>query len=155
MEYETTTTKKETVKARIKKNKELLLAQLKRTPIVQLACEKISIGRATYYRWKAKDKKFSKLAEESIQEGSLLINDMAESQLLSAIKDKNMTAIIFWLKHHHPTYETRIEIRSGNRMDKEKLTKRQEEVIKQALAISSDDKCFNKGQEENETTKYK
>ena len=146
--------KKKTVRLRIKKDKELMIGQLKKTPIVQLACEKLSISRATYYRWRAKDKKFSSMAEEAIREGSLLINDMAESQLLSSIKDKNMTAIIFWLKHHHPIYETRIEIRSANRPEDEKLNKRQMEVVGRALAISSNEN-FEKDIEENETTKEK
>ena len=88
--------KKETIKRRIKKEKELILEQLKRTPIVQVACEKTGIGRSTYYRWKKEDNKFAELADAAILEGSLFVNDMAESQLLSAIRDKNLTAIIFW-----------------------------------------------------------
>ena len=127
---------KNTVRQRIKKDKEILVEQLKKTPIVQLACEKVGIGRATYYRWKANDKSFSKKAEIALAEGSLLINDMAESQLLLSIKDKNMTAIIFWLKHHHPSYETRIAIKAqGGDMD-EKLTKKQAEIVKRALEAS-------------------
>ncbi len=122
-----------TVKIRIKKDKELLISQLKKTPIIQIACEKIGIGRATYYRWRKSDKKFSKEADEAILEGTLFINDMAESQLLSAIRDKNMTAIIFWLKHHHPSYETRIELKHAMAGSEEKLTPKQEEIIRQAI----------------------
>src|SRR5680860_719631 len=92
------------VKRRIKNEKMLILEQLKKTPIVQIACEKVGVGRSTYYRWKKEDLKFSSLADAATAEGSLLVNDMAESQLLSAIKDKNLTAIIFWLKHHHSSY---------------------------------------------------
>jgi hypothetical protein len=125
-----------TVRLRIKKDKELLIEQLKKTPIVQLACEKVGVGRATYYRWKVKDKSFSKKAEIALAEGSLLINDMAESQLLSAIMEKNITAIIFWLKHHHPTYETRIAIKAVAKDMDEKLTKKQAEVVRRALEAS-------------------
>ncbi len=131
-----TDTKDKTIKRRMKKEKELILEQLKKTPIIQLACEKTGIGRATFYRWKTKDKSFSKRAEVAIQEGSLLINDLAESQLLSSIADKNMTAIIFWLKHHHPSYETRIELRQALEKPEEKLTKRQQDIIRQALDLS-------------------
>lgn len=127
-------TKEKTIRKRIKKEKELLLEQLKKTPIVQLACGKIGIGRATYYRWRKDDSRFSSLADGAIHEGSLLINDMTESQLLSAIKDRNMTAIIFWLKHHHPAYETRVEIRAAANPDNENLTERQKAIIKEALA---------------------
>ena len=59
---------------------------------------------------------------------------MAESQLLSAIGDKNMTAIIFWLKNHHPTYEARIEVRTtGSGAKDERLNKKQKEIVGQAL----------------------
>lgn len=124
---------KKTVKIRIKKDKELLISQLKKTPIIQIACEKTGICRATYYRWRKSDKKFSKKADEAILEGTLFINDMAESQLLSAIKDKNMTAIIFWLKHHHASYETRIELRQAFGAIDENLTPKQKEIIRQAM----------------------
>ena len=137
-----TGTKEKTIRKRIKKEKELLLEQLARTPIVQLACGKIGIARATYYRWRKADNSFASLADKAIQEGSLLVNDMAESQLLSSIKDKNMTAIIFWLKHHHPSYETRIELRQAFSKSEEKLNKRQEEIIRQALKITSNNKTL-------------
>jgi len=129
-----------TIGKRIKKEKELILEQLKKTPIVQLACEKIGIARATYYRWKKADIKFSMLAQEAILEGSRLVNDMAESQLLSAIRDKNMTAIIFWLKHHHPAYETRVEIRQATSQADGNPNKKQKEVMRRALEAAKIDK---------------
>ena len=124
---------KKMVKSRIKKSKELLLVQLAKTSIVQLGCERTDIARATYYRWRKTDRKFAKAADAAIQEGALLVNDLAESQLLSAIADKNMTAIIFWLKHHHCSYETRIELRQSFGSPDEKLTPKQEEVIRKAM----------------------
>ena len=139
--------KEVTIGKRIKKEKELILEQLKKTPIIQIACEKVGIARATYYRWKNADGKFSILAQEAILEGSRLINDMAESQLLSAIRDKNMTAIIFWLKHHHPAYETRVEIRQAGFQADENQTSKQKEVIRRALEATKIDK---KELEENE-----
>jgi hypothetical protein len=60
---------------------------------------------------------------------------MAESQLLSAIRDRNLTAIIFWLKHHHPQYETRVEIRQAIARGEEKLTKKQKEAVCRALKL--------------------
>jgi hypothetical protein len=126
-----------TVKQRIAGDRELLLDQLKKTPIVQLACEKTGIGRATYYRWRKEDQEFARLADIAIEEGSLLINDVAESQLLSAIKDKNMTAIIFWLKHHHRAYATKIEISASTRDQDEVLSEEQESLIRRALLLAS------------------
>lgn len=98
------------IEKRQDKLKILLIEQFKKTPIVQIACEKVGVSRATYYRWKHDDEEFAQIADESLSEGKLLINDMAESQLISEIKNKNMTAIIFWLKHNHPSFSTRVEI---------------------------------------------
>ena len=64
-----------------KETKELVIQQLKNTMIVQIACKKAGIGRATFYRWKANDKKFAKAADEAIIEGLLFINDIAEKRV--------------------------------------------------------------------------
>ena len=119
------------------KTKELLLEQLKKTPIIQVACEKTGVGRATYYRWKHDDVEFFQKAEDALAEGSSLVSDIAESQLMSAIKDKNLTAIIFWLKHHHPTYATKIEVNARLKADNEILTPEQEALVTKALRLAS------------------
>jgi hypothetical protein len=119
------------------KNKVLLIQQLKKTPIIQVSCEKVGIGRATYYRWKQDDLDFATQADEALLEGSLLVNDVAESQLISAIKDKNLTAIIFWLRHHHPNYATKVEVTARLKADNEILTPEQEELVTRALKLAS------------------
>lgn len=86
------------------KNKIDVIEALKTTPIIQVACQKAGIGRATYYRWRTEDLDFKQKTDKSIKSGTHFINDLAESQLLSAIKDKNMTAIIYWLNNHHSAY---------------------------------------------------
>lgn len=121
------------------KTKQLLLDQLRKTPIVQIAAEKIGIGRATYYRWRKEDIKFLKDSDQAVLDGNLLINDMAESQLMSAIRDKNMTAIIFWLRNHHKDYTNRVEI-STVQNTKEVLTPEQEKLIEKALSILKEEK---------------
>ncbi len=136
-----------TVRDRIKSEQDLLLEQLKKTPIVQIACEKINVGRSTYYRWRKEDAEFTQQSDQALLDGSLLVNDMAESQLLSAIRDKNMTAIIFWLKHHHPAYLTRVEITSGDKEDG-KLTDEQEISVKKALVLAGIIKAEIKKQDE-------
>ena len=113
-----------------------LIEEFKKTPVVQVACQKTGVSRATYYRWKKEDEAFSKAADEALEEGSSFVNDIAESQLLSAIKEQNMTAIIFWLKHHHKTYATRVEITTPNKQI-EKLEPDQEEVVRRALELAS------------------
>jgi hypothetical protein len=119
-----------------KNEKQLLIEQLKKTPVVQVACEKVGIGRATFYRWKNDDEKFASAVNEAISDGNGLVNDMAESQLMSAIKDKNLTAIIFWLRNHHPSYATRVEVTTKLKHDEE-LTPEQEELVMKALKLAS------------------
>lgn len=113
-----------------------LLTELKLTPIVQVACKKANVGRATYYRWR-KDPDFAAAADEALEHSSALINDMAESQLISAIKDKNMTAIIFWLKNHHKVYAPRIEVDGHLTMENYQLSPEQQELVKRALTQSA------------------
>ena len=125
-----------TVKQRLAGQKAILLEQFRKTPIVQVACEKTGIGRSTYYRWRAQDKQFCKDADQALGEGCLLVNDMAESQLISGIKDKNLTAIIFWLKHHHKSYTTKVEL-SGKIETAEELTSEQKKTIEKALALAA------------------
>lgn len=117
------------------KQKTLLVEQLRKTPIVQLVCEKVGVSRATFYRWKKEDEEFALKADKALINGKLLVNDMAESQLISAIKDKNLTAIIFWLKHHHNDYRNQLDI-SGEITAKGKLTEEQQETIVKALSMA-------------------
>jgi len=125
------------IEKRQTKSKLVILEQLKKVPIVQVACEKSGVGRATYYRWRQEDEQFAKEADEALTAGSLLVNDMAESQLMSAIRDKNLTAIIFWLKHHHAKYATRVEVTAQLKNMDEKLSSEQEALVTKALQLAS------------------
>lgn len=125
-----------------------LLKQLKKTPIVEVACKKMGVGRATYYRWKKEDPKFADEAEFALQEGSQLINDMAESQLINAIKDGNMTGIIFWLKNHHKQYSPKLEVTTRN--GDLPLTDEQKELIRRSLAMAFPNKSEEKGGEDEQ-----
>jgi len=115
------------------KDKKILIEQLKETPIVEYACKKLGIARATYYRWRKDDKEFEKESDMAILEGSLLINDLAESQLISAIKDRNLGAIVFWLKNNSKKYAPKLEVDANIKQIDRELTPEQENLIKQAL----------------------
>lgn len=117
-------------------NKRAVIEQLRKSGIVQISCEKTGVGRATYYRWRKDDQEFADTCDQALSEGSSLINDMAESQLLSAIRDKNLTAIIFWLKHHHKTYETRINVQATVSQRVEALSDEQAELVERALKLA-------------------
>jgi hypothetical protein len=136
MENNRFATKARTVQARTVRGKTEFLEQIKRTPVIQLACEKVGIGRATVYRWRETDKAFAAAMDQALKEGQKLVSEIAESQLMAAIKERNMTAIIFWLKHHDPSYMTKVEI-NANIKEIHELTPEQREVIRQALRLAA------------------
>ena len=115
--------------------KDLFLEQLKKTPIIQIACEKLNIARATFYRWKAEDPAFAEASDTALFEGKLLVNDLAESQLIGAVKDRNLQAVTYWLRHHHKDYRNRLEIEGTVNTIKE-LSSEQKELIKKALEMT-------------------
>jgi hypothetical protein len=116
-------------------NKKLLLEQLQKIPVVEIACQKLGIGRASYYRWRAESKQFAKEADEAIREGRELGNDMSESQILKAIRDGNLSAAYFWLKHNSKNYATKVELTANIKPDEE-LTPEQQETVRKALALT-------------------
>lgn len=115
------------------KQKQLVIEQLRKTPIVQVVAEKVGIHRSTIYRWKASDAEFSEAVDEAMEQSISLVNDLAESQLISAIRDKNITAIIYWLKNHHKTYETRIKVTGSLNHSVNRLDDEQNELVMKAL----------------------
>jgi ACT domain-containing protein len=142
--------KEKTIKKRISQDKNLIIEQLKKTPIVSIAAEKTGIGRSTYYRWRKSDLRFSSQADSAIAEGTMLVNDMAESQVLALIRDGNLTAAIFWLKYHHPSYETRIELRqAANAVDKD-LSKMQRSAVEKVLELLGENKHAIEGAQSSE-----
>lgn len=117
------------------KKKDEFLDQLKKIPIIQVACEKVGLSRNTIYRWRKEDETFRKTMAEALTEGEALVNDMSESQLLTLIKEKNWSAISFWLRHHHSTYRNRLEVTAIT--PQEELTPEQEALVREALRLSA------------------
>lgn len=113
--------------------KKVLLEQLRKIPIIQIACERSDIGRTTYYRWRREDEKFRKAADEAMLDGEEMINDLSESQLITLIKEKNFSAIQLWLRQHHPKYRTKVELTT--KIEDETLTPEEESLVRKALGI--------------------
>lgn len=111
------------------------LEELMKVPIVQVACEKTGISRNSVYRWRREDKKFAEDMDKAMIEGVAFVNDMSESQLLTMIKEKNWSAISFWLRHRNDNYKNKIEVTTNERIDE--LTPDQQKVVKQALKLAS------------------
>lgn len=129
--------KRTTIEIRQDKLKTVFLEQLKRTPTIETACQKVGIGRATVYRWVNSNKQFKKKVEEALTEGRTFMSDVAESQLFSLIGDKKIEAIRLYLSTHNARYNNKIEL-SGTVTTKDApLTKEQKQLIKRALQLSS------------------
>ncbi len=110
------------------------LTELRKVPIVQVACEKTGVSRNSVYRWKREDKAFAKQFDEALADGVEFVNDMSESQLLQLIKDKNFSAVRFWLNKRHPAYKDKLEVtRAG---DIEELSPEQEATVRKALELA-------------------
>ncbi len=117
-------------------DKKIFIENLKKVPIIQAACERSSVSRASVYRWKKQSKKFAQDMEEALQQGEELINDLSEGQLIKMIKEGNFSAVRLWLGTRHPKFRQKIEVTA--RMEKqEELTPEQEAMIRQALNMAS------------------
>ncbi len=117
-------------------DKKALLAQLEKTPIVEAACKKAGLPRSTYYRWRKEDEDFAAKCDETIELSIGKVNDLAESQLINAIKDRNMAAVTFWLRHHHHSYRNRVEVDARLQAVQQELSPEQAELVTNALRLA-------------------
>lgn len=117
----------------MKKNKfqQTFLDELRKVPIVQVACEKSGLSRNSVYRWRKEDKTFLKQMDTALAEGVAFVNDMSETQLLTLIKEKSFPALSFWLRNRNDNYKNKLEITTKD--DDEELTPSQAKIVKQAL----------------------
>lgn len=129
--------RKDTIKARQSSLKQAFLEQLKRTPTIETACQKVNIARSTVYRWVRESKKFEKQVDDSLAEGRTFMSDIAESQLFSLIGDKKIEAIRLYLSTHNARYGNKLELSGAVSHKDEALTKEQKKLIREALKLSS------------------
>ncbi|MEX2515187.1 MAG: phBC6A51 family helix-turn-helix protein [Candidatus Paceibacterota bacterium] len=128
--------KEKTIEKRQEIRKKLIVEQLEKTPIVETSCQKVGIGRSTYYRWRKEDSEFAKRADKALFIGKLLVNDMAESQLMSLVKEKNLSAVKFWLRNNHPQYARKLNINAHLKHERKELTDEQKEIVRKALTLA-------------------
>lgn len=91
-----------------------ILEELKKTPVVIYVCAKTGICRASFYRWQQEDKEFAENVKEATNIGLEELNDYCETKLITKIKQGNMQAIVFWLKHHKKIYKQKSYIVVNN-----------------------------------------
>lgn len=124
-----------TIAARQDRQKKQILDELKKVPIVEIACKKTGIGRASYYRWRQNDPSFREESDIALKDGVQLITELAESKLISQIQEENLGAIIFWLKSRNPAYREKLEV-SAKKAEEEDLTKDQESIVNVAMKMA-------------------
>jgi ACT domain-containing protein len=115
--------------------KALLIKKLLLTPLVEVACKQANVARSTYYRWRKVDQKFADAANEALEISAGIINDLAESQLIAAIKDQNLGAITFWLRNNHTKYSDKLKLTADIQVTNQ-LTEAQEASITKVLLLA-------------------
>lgn len=120
---------------RQEREKQLLLDNLKRMPIIEAACSKSGISRATFYRWKQDDLEFAKAAEKAQEEGDALIGDVAVSKVIKGINEDNLSAAMYWLNHRDSRFSNKVEITTNSKIQ-EALTPEQQEAVNKALVLT-------------------
>lgn len=113
-----------------------LIKQLKKTPVIEIAVQKVGIGRNSFYRWRRESKKFALASDKALEEGCAFINDLAVSQLINAMKDNNLTAVFYWLNHKHKDFANKIEVSGSLEVNKSELSKEQKAEIRKALKLA-------------------
>ncbi len=89
---------------RQEKQKQEFIEAYKKMPNILAVCQRIGVGRTTYYRWLKEDATFSQQIDEAEQQGREHLNDAIELALIQKAKEMNPTAMIYYLKHNHPRY---------------------------------------------------
>jgi hypothetical protein len=109
-----------------------LVEELERTPLVQTACEKVGITRNTFYRWIKEDEELFKRVNEALSLGTGLVNDVAVSNVLSGIKNKDPMFTKYWLDRKHPDFRKPyiFKIDSGDTLQYKRLLSEKEQAIK-------------------------
>jgi hypothetical protein len=86
------------------RTKAALVKRLSEVRIVEIACKSVSISRATYYRWLKEDAGFASDCEDAIRQGTAVICDLAESQIINKIRGGDFKASTYFLEKHHKDY---------------------------------------------------
>ena len=117
------------------KYSKVFLEELRKIPIVQVACEKSGLSRQSVYRWKREDQEFAQAMEEAITDGIDFVNDMSETQLMNQIKAGNLSAVRLWLTHNRERYSRKLKIEHSTK--NYQLDEEQKLLIKEALSYST------------------
>lgn len=91
----------------MKKTKALvnrLLEELEKTGIAQIACDKVGVSRNSFYRWMKEDQDFLERVNEAKSLGEGVVSDVALSNVITGIKNRDAMFTKYWLSHRHPDF---------------------------------------------------
>lgn len=94
-------------RVRIQTQKRVFLESVAKMGIVEIACQKTGISRATFNRWKADDVEFRRQVMDAMNKGSEIMDDVVESKFIQLIQQGEIQAILFYLKYRHHKYNAR------------------------------------------------
>lgn len=87
-----------------KKLKTRVVDELRINPVVEAACRKSGLPRATFYRWLEDDDSFYSDVELAQAQGRERVNDMAESEVMKGIGRGDFRYVKYWLEHNSRRY---------------------------------------------------
>lgn len=97
------------------RTKAAIVKRLSEVRIVEIACKSVGISRATYYRWLKEDPQFEWDCEDAIRQGTAVICDLAESQIVAKIRSGDFRASTYFLEKHHKDYKPKPKPLQPNR----------------------------------------
>lgn len=146
---------RQTIENRIERNKAKVVEILEKSPVIQIACDRANISRATFFRWKSEDTEFANKVDEALSDGKGFISDMAIAQLIRAVKEGNPTMIKFWLTKHHIDYRDKIDITAEIKHKDPIFTPEQQQFINYAVEFLSNAKLTTQHHEPRNTTDHR
>ena len=100
-----------------------------------MAVMKTGISRATYYRWYHEDPEFKTAADTAIYDGSQVIIDLADSKLISKIKEGELKAFFFFLQHRDHRYASKQHIREIRPGPVSQISKKAKDAVDRVFAM--------------------
>jgi hypothetical protein len=84
--------------------KQKLLDEISKFGNIYLACLRVGISRADYYRWIKEDKNFKENAEDAVRVGRENFIDICEGSLIKNVKNGNQRAVEYGLRFNSERY---------------------------------------------------
>lgn len=139
-----------------KRVRDKFLEELRRVPIISLACQNCGVSRNTVYRWRNEDPIFLKSMDSALIEGEGSVHDLAESKLVGLINKSNLQAIRFWLTSRNSKYKTPSRMAVRAEVIEEEIQMREQERNDQIIkALGLTDVDFDDEHREETTRRIR